>query len=215
MASVARGAGEEEELGENTRAECSTSDTADARTRARSATCPRRRVGRLPHLLPRRILRLYSNRRPVRPCRQLARASTIRTPHRRRRLRFNAVADSSRWSPALRLIDDPVFQAAAEAPRSWNPPPPSLKSQPRKRKLTSDAEHTLFRPGYVPLDPEETSRGARDILAAVNAKGGAKTGEGSLGEERGADRKRGGSLVRRSPWTRSPVSRVDAREDVV
>lgn len=77
--------------GEKTRAECSTSDTADARTRARSATCPRRRVGWLPRLpLPRRILRLNSNRRPVRPCLQLARASTIRTPHRRRRLRFNA-----------------------------------------------------------------------------------------------------------------------------
>ncbi|ACO60779.1 predicted protein [Micromonas commoda] len=87
-------------------------------------------------------------------------------------------ADTSRWSPALRLIDDPVFQAAAEAPepspRSWNPPPPPLKSQPRKRKLTSDAEHTLFRPGYVPLDPEETSRGARDILAAVNARAAAR-----------------------------------------
>ena len=67
-----------------------------------------------------------------------------------------------------------MFQAAAESPQSWNPPPPSLKSQPRKRKLTSDAEHTLFRPGYVPLDPEETSRGARDILAAVNARAAAR-----------------------------------------
>ena len=71
-----------------------------------------------------------------------------------------------------------MFRAAAEAPdpspRSWNPPPPPLKSQPRKRKLTSDAEHTLFRPGYVPLDPEETSRGARDILAAVNARAAAR-----------------------------------------
>jgi len=80
-----------------------------------------------------------------------------------------------------------VFKAAAEAPdpspRSWNPPPPSLKSQPRKRKLTSDAEHTLFRPGYVPLDPEETSRGARNILAAVNARAAAAAARAAAAKE--------------------------------
>ena len=136
---------------------------------------------RLP--LPRRILRLNSNRRPVRPCLQLARID-YQTPHRRRRLRFNAPRTRRGGRPrsgsSTTRCSKPRLRHRTRRLGSWNPPPPPLKSQPRKRKLTSDAEHTLFRPGYVPLDPEETSRGARDILAAVNAGGGAKTGEGSL-----------------------------------
>ena len=213
VASVARGAGEEEELGRGhapnvRRAIPPTLGPERALRRAPAAESGGCRASPSSSYPPSQLQQ--APRPPVSPARAAIdyRDAPSPSPFAIRR-----PADTSQWPPALRLMDDPVFKAAAEAPdpspRSWNPPPPSLKSQPRKRKLTSDAEHTLFRPGYVPLDPEETSRGARNILAAVNARAAAAAasggGEGSLGEGRGADRKRGGSLVRRSPLTRSPV----------
>ena len=79
--------------------------------------------------------------------------------------------DTSWWAGRLRTLDE----EPAPAPELWkNPePPPPTSPKPRKRKL-EDADATLFRPGYRPLDPAEASRGAKDILAASRARAAAR-----------------------------------------
>ena len=79
--------------------------------------------------------------------------------------------DTSWWAGRLRTLDE----EPAPAPELWkNPePPPPTSPKPRKRKL-EDADTTLFRPGYRPLDPAEASRGAKDILAASRARAAAR-----------------------------------------
>ena len=125
VASVARGAGEEEELGRRhapnvRRAIPPTLGPERALRRAPAAESGGCRASPSSSYPPSQLQQ--APRPPVSPARAGIDYQDAPSPSP---FAIQRPADTSRWSPALRLIDDPVFQAAAEAPdpspRSWNP----------------------------------------------------------------------------------------------